>query len=70
MLSQEKMKIKLKIGRTQYQSLNCFLNYRKLYLNRKGNSYLENNIMDYLNTACQEKPVSVSSSSNVSAIKG
>ena len=46
------------------------LNYRQLHLNRKGNFYLANNFLDYLNCVWHEKFLSVSNSSYVSSIKG
>ena len=46
------------------------LNYKQLHLNRKGNSYLENNFLGYLDGVWQEKFLPVSNSSNVSWIKG
>ena len=46
------------------------LNYKQLHLNRKGNSYLQNNFLDYLNCVWLENSFPVSSSSHVSSIKG
>ena len=46
------------------------LNYKQLHLNRKGNSYLENNFLGYLDSEWQEKFLPVPNSNNVSWIKG
>ena len=45
------------------------LNYKQLHLNRKGNSYLANNFLDYLDCVWHGKFLPVSNSSNVSSIK-
>ena len=49
---------------------NSCLNYKQLHLNRKGNSYLENTFLDYLDCVWQEKFFPISNSSDVSSIKG
>ena len=46
------------------------LNYKQLHLNRKGDSYLANSFLDYLDCVWHEKMLLVSNSSNVSSIKG
>ena len=46
------------------------LNHKQLHLNRKGNSYLVDDFLDYLDCLWNEKCFPVSNSSNVSSIKG
>ena len=46
------------------------LNYKQPRLNRKSNSYLANNFLDYVNCVSYEKFLPVFNSSSVSSIKG
>ena len=46
------------------------LNYKQLHFNRKSNSYLANNFLDYVNCVSYEKFLPVFNSSSVSSIKG